>query len=398
MPRTKLTVKHIAKLQAPTATGKDVIHWDTDLRGFGIRCSGTTNNKSFVVQRDLPGGNSRRVTIAPTNVLSLDDARARAEAVLADFYRGIDPRARGQQGGTLQQALDDYLAARKTLRPKSVLGYTKALQRLGPWLEKPLCTITPAMVEARHRELPQEIAAASGGRYQGQAMANVALKVLSTLWNFAKRRDPDLPANPVRMRLSDERQWFPIARRERMVKEPDLPQFYAALMALPNLVARDYLLLLLFTGLRRTEAATLTWDDVDFPSKVIRVPAQRTKANRKLDLPMTDVVHAMLAARRALGRSKYVFPANGAQGHIVNPKQHFVAIAAATGIRVSAHDLRRTFITVAESCDIPMLALKALVNHELGSGVTAGYVIMNVERLRAPAQRVVDRIKQLATE
>jgi integrase len=151
----------------------------------------------------------------------------------------------------------------------------------------------------------------------------------------------------------------------------------------------------LFTGLRRTEAATLTWDDVDFTSKVIRVPAQRTKANRQLDLPMTDVVHAMLVARRALGRGKHVFPANGAHGHLVSPKQHFRIIAAATGIRVSAHDLRRTFITVAESCDIPVLALKALVNHELGGGVTAGYIIMNVERLRAPAQRVADKLKEL---
>ena len=395
MPRTRLTVKAIAKLQAPTATGKAIIHWDTDLRGFGLLCSGTTTNKSYVVQRDLRGGASRRVTLAPTNVLTLEAARERAEQVLADFYRGIDPKAGRAQGATLQQTLDDYLAARKNLRPKSVKGYTEAIERLGPWLNKPLRAITPAMVEERHRALPDEIAAASAGRYQGQAMANVALKVLSTLWNFAKRRDPDLPANPVRMRLSDEKQWYPIARRERMVRDEELPKFYKAVLRLKNPVARDYLLLLLFTGLRRTEAATLTWDDIDFTQKVIRVPAANTKANRKLDLPMTDVVHKMLAARRKLGRAKYVFPANGAQGHMVSPKQHFQTIAAATGITVSSHDLRRTFITVAESRDIPLLALKALINHELGAGVTAGYVIMNVERLRKPAQRVADQLKAL---
>jgi hypothetical protein len=65
-----------------------------------------------VVQRDLPGGNSRRITIAPTNVLTLEAARARAEAVLADFYRGIDPKA-GRGNTTLQQTLDDYLLAEK---------------------------------------------------------------------------------------------------------------------------------------------------------------------------------------------------------------------------------------------------------------------------------------------
>jgi integrase len=70
-------------------------------------------------------------------------------------------------------------------------------------------------------------------------------------------------------------------------------------------------------------------------------------------------------------------------------------VAEATGIRVSAHDLRRTYITVAESADISPLAMKALVNHSLGNDVTSGYVVMTAERLREPAQRVADRLKTL---
>ena len=42
-----------------------------------------------------------------------------------------------------------------------------------------------------------------------------------------------------------------------------------------------------------------------------------------------------------------------------------------------------------------VLALKALVNHSLGKGVTEGYVQMSVERLREPAQRVADKLKSL---
>ena len=73
----------------------------------------------------------------------------------------------------------------------------------------------------------------------------------------------------------------------------------------------------------------------------------------------------------------------------------FKQIAEASGINVSAHDLRRTFITVAESCDISPLALKALVNHGTGGDVTAGYVVMVTDRLREPAQRVCDRLMEL---
>jgi hypothetical protein len=71
------------------------------------------------------------------------------------------------------------------------------------------------------------------------------------------------------------------------------------------------------------------------------------------------------------------------------------AVAKACGVQISAHNLRRSFITIAESCDISPYALKALVNHTLGSGITEGYVQMKVERLREPVQRVADRIKQL---
>jgi integrase len=153
--------------------------------------------------------------------------------------------------------------------------------------------------------------------------------------------------------------------------------------------------LTLFTGLRRREAAGLTWDEIDFNERVIRLPAQRTKAGRALALPMTDFVHSLLVARRALGDARYVFPSYGRSGHIEEARAWLDAVRAATGIEFSTHDLRRTFITVAESADISHYALKALVNHALGSGVTEGYIKMTAERLRAPAQKVCDHLKML---
>src|SRR5262249_218644 len=90
-----------------------------------------------------------------------------------------------------------------------------------------------------------------------------------------------------------------------------------------------------------------------------------------------------------------VFPSIGASGHISEPKFPLMQVALATGIKISAHDLRRTFITVAEGCDVSPMALKALVNHSLGSGVTEGYIKMTVELLREPAQRITDKMKIL---
>jgi integrase len=115
---------------------------------------------------------------------------------------------------------------------------------------------------------------------------------------FAAESDPDLPAHPVR---ALRRSWFKVERRTRVVATDDLPKFYRGVLALPNQIARDYLLLLLFTGLRRTEAATLTWDDVNLNTKVISIPGERTKSGRKLDLP------DLLVRRRGdAGRERFV--------------------------------------------------------------------------------------------
>ena len=102
----------------------------------------------------------------------------------------------------------------------------------------------------------------------------------------------------------------------------------------------------------------------------------------------------MLIARRQTG-GDYVFPANSKSGHIAEPKFAFAHVEKASGLRVSPHDLRRTFLTVAESTDISPLALKALVNHAIGNDVTAGYVQMSSERLRDAANKVNQRFLEL---
>ena len=253
MPRTKLTTRAVDQLSAPDPSGKQQLFWDTELRGFGVLVSGKTNAKTFVVQRDI-AGKTRRVTIGPTNVLSLDEARRRAEGVLANFFLGIDPKARHGGDETLRGALADYLAARKDLADRSREAYCDSVERhLTDWLDRPLKEITAEMVEDRHRSIAAGVARA--GLYSGHASANAAMRVLRTLYNFAAKRNPALPANPVR-RL--KRQWFPVPRRERMVRADELPAFYRAVVALPNPIGRDLITLMLFTGLRKSEAASLT--------------------------------------------------------------------------------------------------------------------------------------------
>lgn len=391
MARIRLNARNIARIPAPDPSGSQQLYWDETLRGFGVLVSGRTNGKSFIVQRDLPGGKTRRITIGPTNVLDLDTARKRAEAVLADLYKGIDPKAAARDRLTLHGALNDYLERNKALRPKSAADYRAGVEHhLKSWLNLPLRSITPQMVVERHGAIAKEVK--SDGRYKGESTANGVMRALRTIWNAAAEMDPTLPTNPTRIL---RRSWFKIAPRERIVRTDELPRFFAAVRKLPNPIAADYLTLLLFTGLRREEAAALTWEHIDFKTRVISIPGPQTKAGRKLDLPMTDFVHDLLAARKSIGNATFVFPSNSSAGYLAEPKFFLNQVALATGIKISAHDLRRTYITIAESCDISPLALRALVNHSLGNSVTEGYIQMTAERLREPANRVATKLKVL---
>ena len=185
-----------------------------------------------------------------------------------------------------------------------------------------------------------------------------------------------------------------------MIKQYELPRWYEAVMNIQTErssskadTIRDYLLLLLFTGLRRSEAAKLVWNNVDFQGKTITI--SDTKNNERHILPLSDFLYEMLSQRQKAAGSKYVFPGHGAGGYIIEPRKVMAKVIEQSGISFTLHDLRRTFITIAESLDIPAYALKKLLNHKNKADVTAGYLVIDVERLRKPMQAITDHLLKL---
>jgi integrase len=391
--KTKLTRDAIRRLPAPDPSGKQTLFWDSEQRGFGLLVSGKTNAKSYVVQREFNGKTVRVTlgTLAEYEALgkSLEDARAEAAELVISMRKGVHPKA--------------YKGPRANVTLRERAEGNDAIERwLADWLDEPLRSITPAMVEKRHREIKAAVAKSYRSRYQnhasapGSASANKVMRALRKLWNTAQYDVPELPPNPVAI-LKSKRLWFPTPERERIVLGDQLPQFYKAVMKLPSRTMRDYLLLVLFTGLRRVEAASLRWADIDFSQKVIHLPATRTKAKRKLDVPMSDYIEYLLRTRREIGiENQFVFPANSKSGHLAEPKKALADLARACNVRVSMHDLRRTYATVASLCRIPPYALQALLNHSTGKGITASYARISGADLAEAQQAVTDRLRALA--
>ena len=226
------------------------------------------------------------------------------------------------------------------------------------------------------------------------AFANLAMRYLRAVFNFAIAEyaaadgTPVLMHNPV-AHLSRTRAWYRVGRRQTVIKPHQLAPWLKAVMTLPNQVMQDYFLFILLTGLRREEAATLKWADVDIEARTFTLAD--TKAHRSHTLPLSDFLLEMLKRRKADTKGDFVF-GDSQDRKVSNVRYAIEKVEGASGLSFCVHDLRRTFATIAESLDIPAYALKRLLNHATGGDVTAGYIVVDVERLRPPMQRITDYV------
>jgi integrase len=117
-----------------------------------------------------------------------------------------------------------------------------------------------------------------------------------------------------------------------------------------------------------------------------------TKNHESHTLPLSNYLYELLLLRRQQKINDYVFPGTGAAGYIIEPRKQMAQVTKASGVHFTVHDLRRTFITIAESLDISAYALKRLMNHKMNGDITAGYIVTDVEQLRKPMQQITDYI------
>ena len=139
--------------------------------------------------------------------------------------------------------------------------------------------------------------------------------------------------------------------------------------------------------MRKSEVLSLQWGNISFGDQSLRI--EKTKNGDPLTLPLSDYLCDLLKKRT--NNSIWVFPSIGKSGHLVEPNKAVKQVCEVSGVEFIMHDLRRTFLTIAESLDIPAYALKRLVNHRI-SDVTAGYIQITVERLRRPMQKITDYV------
>jgi integrase len=398
MPKAKLTDAAVEKFKAPK--GARIEYFDATLPGFGIRVAGPTDRnpegrKSWVLFYRF-GGEQKRLTLEPGYpALSLRDARKKAGDALSLVSDGTDPAAAkaatkaaaARKPDTIMNVVDEFIRRHmegKRRAPLYVAGVRRNFDNhvMPRWRERDISSITrrdviellDAIVDGGTK-VKQEDGTTKHVK-GGPIAANRVLAAVRTLFNWALRRGI-IEATPAALveRPGEE------TRRERTLTADELRAVWPAAEALSYPIGLFFRMLLL-TGQRREEVASMAWADIDLEEKVWTIPAEVTKAGRVHSVPLSPGAVALLkslprkSARNKAGvlaPSPHVFTTSGRtpiSGFGSAKKQIDAAVAkvrkAAEKEPVEAwtiHDLRRTAATEMARMGVSRFTIGRVLNH-----------------------------------
>ncbi len=257
------------------------------------------------------------------------------------------------------------------------------------------------MVEKRHRDIGQ-----GNSRFYiaSTSRANTTMRLVRALFNYAmgqyedSKGEPLFLHNPVQ-RITSQRLWFKEKIRQSVVMKYDLKKWYDGVMKLPTQddnqkhfnsseVVRDFLIFAMFSGLRRNEVLEMKWSDIDFRNHSFTL--EDTKNNESHSLPLNFKLDEVLERRKNDSDNPYIFQGLKLNGYLHPPKRQLERARELVGFHFDNHSLRRTFETTANRLALSTYTLKKLVNHKNTRDVTGRYIVLEIDDLREPMDKIAE--------
>jgi integrase len=408
----------------PDASGRKWVN-DEEVRGLAY-CVTERGARSFYLVKWV-NGRTARIRIGGADELTIEQARRIAGDMKTEVRQGVDPAAkrdaaRAQAAATVP-TLEDLWASYSDAhlvhkRPKTISEFTRLYDaHLAPWKARPLTDITGADVETLKTRL---------GRDAGTCTANRVLSVLSAMF----RARGHLFGLPKRFSPTADVDQFPEKARDRVLTPEELAALLAAIDAEPSDLIRDYFRMLLYTGGRRTNVATMKWDDISQQRGTWKIPGETFKNGEPLVVNLVAEALEILdrRARTNPADSPYVFPGRRVSPDQVKAARELLAagnstyavakqmgisqssvcriaapgfqpmppgpfdgtakawrrILAAAGItqRTTIHDLRRTFCTSLIENGVQLPHVAAAMGHKTLATTQKHYAIAREDKVR----------------
>ena len=222
------------------------------------------------------------------------------------------------------------------------------------------------------------------------AAANAAVDTLSRMINRAEAWGmvPE-GGNPCRFVAR-----YKERKCERFLTEAEFRRLGRALRALEaggRLSAHGAaaLRLLMLTGCRRNEIATLRWEDVRLEARELRLPDSKTGPRI---VPLSPKAAAVLAALPRVAGNPWVFPGRKPGARLSNLNEHWSRVRTHAGLPdVRLHDLRHSFASRALALGEGLPAIGRLLGHAQAE-TTARYAHLARDSVEAAATRIAASI------
>lgn len=326
-----------------TNEGERKDYRDPQTPGLFLRVSSTGKKVFCLYQRVKGKENPTRITLGTFPTMSIPEARVKATELKALIAAGTDPAdvtRKLKSEPTLQEGFDEFLANKRTKRgaylgEKTKKEYKKSFAKhLAKFAAKKVSIITAVQVKILHKTIGNTAPTA----------ANRVLALLSSLFNHL------IGEGVLTVNLAAGIRKFPENQRERVLGADELPRFFNALAEEPSADIRDYILLSLLTGARKSNVLAMKWSQINLDRGEWRIPV--TKSGKPATVTLSPECVAILEERRkGQNQSPYVFPSHGRSGHLVEPKKGWSRILERAGIEqkpaegyegLRLHDLRRS--------------------------------------------------------
>ena len=366
--RFNFTKKSIDALPIPDPGKRDTYH-DTKTAGLQIRIT-SQGVKTFSVYRRIKGGNPERITLGRYPDMTIEQARREAARIAVDISDGKNPAEvkRGHKAElTFNDLFTDYME-RHSKPNKKTWFEDEAQFRL--YLEKPLgkkklSTIDRKSIARIHNDITKAGHAPTANRVKA---------LLSSVFGWAISAGL-CDSNPaIGIKGNKETQ------RDRFLQSDELPLFFKALTEEPNTTIRDYILISLLTGARRSNVLAMRWQDISFERAEWRIEV--TKNGTPQTVALSPEAVEILKNRKPLDSAIFVFPGNGKSGHFEEPKKGWKRILEHAGIEdLRIHDLRRTLGSWQAKTGASLAIIGKSLNHK-NQSTTAIYARLDLDPVR----------------
>ena len=362
-------------------SGKRNIYHDTKISGLQLR---VTSVKTFFINRRIKGGDPQRITLGRYPDMTIEQARRKTMELVHDIAEGKNPAdmlREARKEMTLDGLFEEYMNRRAVFnkRPdKPKATYRLYLSKFG---KRKLSSIKHEEVDRLHKKIGREIGIVTG---------NIVLKLLHVMFNKAINEwriwKGENPAHGI-AKFSEQ-------SRDRFLQSDELPRFFQAVAKEENETIRDYVLISLLSGARRSNVLEMRWQDINFDRAEWRI--EETKNGTPQTVALSPEAIEILLNRKPSNDAVFVFPGSGRAGHLMEPKKGWKRILERAGIdNLRIHDLRRTLGSWQAKTGASLAIIGKSLNHK-NQNTTAIYARLDLDPVRDSVNKATSAMMQAA--